>query len=44
MGRRGSLLAQRFSWTRTADRLEELFDRALDRDESQRLQTNVGRD
>ncbi|HKW71484.1 MAG TPA: glycosyltransferase [Candidatus Dormibacteraeota bacterium] len=26
MGRRGRLLAQRFSWSRTADRLEELFD------------------
>jgi len=26
MGRRGRLLAQRFSWTRTADRLEMLFD------------------
>ena len=26
MGMRGRLLAQRFSWTRTADRLEELFD------------------
>jgi D-inositol-3-phosphate glycosyltransferase len=26
MGRRGSMLAQRFSWTRTADRLDELFD------------------
>jgi D-inositol-3-phosphate glycosyltransferase len=26
MGRRGRLLAQRFSWTRTADRLQSLFD------------------
>jgi D-inositol-3-phosphate glycosyltransferase len=26
MGRRGRLLAQRFSWTRTADRLQILFD------------------
>ena len=26
MGRRGRLLAQRFSWSRTTDRLEELFD------------------
>src|SRR5713226_5170577 len=43
MGRRGSLLSQRFSWTRTADRLEELFDRAVDRDEAQ-LETFVGRD
>jgi len=44
MGRRGSLLAQRFSWTRTADRLEELFDQAFDRDEAEELQTFVGRD
>jgi len=26
MGRRGRLLAQRYSWTRTADRLRELFE------------------
>jgi D-inositol-3-phosphate glycosyltransferase len=26
MGRRGRLLAQRFSWTRTADRLQQLFE------------------
>jgi D-inositol-3-phosphate glycosyltransferase len=26
MGRRGRLLAQRYSWSRTADRLEELFE------------------
>jgi D-inositol-3-phosphate glycosyltransferase len=30
MGRRGRLLAQRFSWTRTADRLEGLFDQVID--------------
>ena len=30
MGRRGRLLAQRFSWTRTADRLEGLFDEVLE--------------
>ena len=30
MGRRGSMLAQRFSWTRTADRLDELFDELVD--------------
>lgn len=30
MGRRGSLLAQRFSWARTADRLQELFDQVID--------------
>jgi D-inositol-3-phosphate glycosyltransferase len=26
MGRRGRLLAQRYSWSRTADRIEELFE------------------
>ncbi len=31
MGRRGSLLAQRFSWGRTADSLENLFDELIDR-------------
>ena len=31
MGWRGRLLAQRFSWTRTADRLEELFDGVVER-------------
>jgi D-inositol-3-phosphate glycosyltransferase len=31
MGARGRLLAQRFSWTRTADRLELLFERIADR-------------
>jgi D-inositol-3-phosphate glycosyltransferase len=30
MGRRGRLLAQRFSWTRTADRLEGLFDQVIE--------------
>jgi D-inositol-3-phosphate glycosyltransferase len=30
MGRRGRLLAQRFSWTRTADRLEELFETVIE--------------
>ena len=30
MGRRGRLLAQRFSWTRTADRLEHLFERVVE--------------
>ncbi|HKC19903.1 MAG TPA: glycosyltransferase [Candidatus Dormibacteraeota bacterium] len=30
MGRSGRLLAQRFSWTRTADRLVELFDRVME--------------
>jgi D-inositol-3-phosphate glycosyltransferase len=36
MGRRASMLAQRFSWTRTVDRLESLFDDAI--------QSNDGRD
>jgi D-inositol-3-phosphate glycosyltransferase len=31
MGRRARLLAQRFSWTRTADRLEELFAEVIER-------------
>src|SRR5438034_9686818 len=31
MGRRGRLLAQRFSWTRTADRLQVLFERLAER-------------
>jgi D-inositol-3-phosphate glycosyltransferase len=31
MGRRGRLLAQRFSWTRTADKLQELFEGVADR-------------
>ena len=30
MGRRGRMLAQRFSWTRTADRLEMIFDRVAE--------------
>jgi D-inositol-3-phosphate glycosyltransferase len=30
MGLRGRLLAQRFSWTRTADRLEELFEAVIE--------------
>jgi D-inositol-3-phosphate glycosyltransferase len=30
MGLRGRLLAQRFSWTRTADRLEALFDNVIE--------------
>src|SRR6185312_6105192 len=34
MGRRGSLLAQRFSWTRTADRLEDLFEGVIERDQA----------
>ncbi|MHB8687869.1 MAG: glycosyltransferase [Candidatus Dormibacteraceae bacterium] len=34
MGRRGRLLAQRFSWTRTADRLEGLFEQVLERNQA----------
>jgi D-inositol-3-phosphate glycosyltransferase len=34
MGRRGSLLAQRFSWKRTTDRLEELFDGVVERNQA----------
>ena len=30
MGRRGRLLAQRFSWTGTADRLEAIFEREIE--------------
>ena len=31
MGRSGRLLAQRFSWTRTADRLQSLFDGVMEK-------------
>jgi D-inositol-3-phosphate glycosyltransferase len=34
MGRRGRLLAQRFSWTRTADRLEVLFEGLIERNQA----------
>jgi D-inositol-3-phosphate glycosyltransferase len=34
MGRRGRLLAQRFSWARTADRLELLFDQVVGRNQA----------
>jgi D-inositol-3-phosphate glycosyltransferase len=34
MGRRGRLLAQRFSWSRTADRLGRLFDEVLDQNQA----------
>ncbi|HET6311827.1 MAG TPA: glycosyltransferase [Candidatus Nitrosotalea sp.] len=34
MGRRGSLLAQRFSWTRTADRLDELFAGVVEKNQA----------
>ena len=36
MGRRGRLLAQRFSWTRTADRLEHLFERVVEENSRER--------
>lgn len=42
MGRRGSLLAQRFSWGRTADSLEKLFDEVIDCGQT-RDHLNVGR-
>jgi D-inositol-3-phosphate glycosyltransferase len=40
MGRRGRLLAQRFSWTRTADGLEGLFDDVFERGQA-RVQAGV---
>lgn len=40
MGRHGRLLAQRFSWTRTADQLEELFERVVEKTQV-RVQTNA---
>jgi len=40
MGRRGSLLAQRFSWTRTADRLGTLFEGAIESTQA-RVQAGV---
>lgn len=43
MGRRGSLLAQRFSWTRTADRLETLFDGVIENDQKH-FELKSGRD
>jgi D-inositol-3-phosphate glycosyltransferase len=40
MGRRGSLLAQRFSWTRTADRLGTLLESAIENTQA-RVQAGV---
>ena len=40
MGRRGRLLAQRFSWTRTADRLAGLFEGAIESSQA-RVQAGV---
>jgi D-inositol-3-phosphate glycosyltransferase len=40
MGRRGRLLAQRFSWTRTADRLEGLFENLVESGQA-RVQAGV---
>jgi D-inositol-3-phosphate glycosyltransferase len=34
MGRRGRLLAQRFSWARTADSLEQLFEQVVGRNQA----------
>ena len=33
MGRRGRLLSQRFSWTRTADRLQDMFEGVAERNQ-----------
>lgn len=41
MGRRGRLLAQRFSWSRTADRLEQLFDGAIAERDQLRVQASA---
>src|SRR6202162_4962646 len=43
MGRRGSLLAQRFSWTRTADRLQGLFDHVIENDQARILPRRASR-
>lgn len=40
MGRHGRLLAQRFSWTRTADRLQTLFETVIERAQV-RVQANA---
>jgi D-inositol-3-phosphate glycosyltransferase len=42
MGRRGQLLAQRFSWNRTADRLADMFSHEVEG--QARFNSNVGRD
>jgi D-inositol-3-phosphate glycosyltransferase len=41
MGRRGRLLAQRFSWTRTADRLEGLFEQVIEKAQARALPRQV---
>jgi len=41
MGRRGRLLAQRFSWTRTADRLEGLFEQVVENAHARALPRQV---
>ena len=43
MGRRGRLLAQRFSWTRTADRLQGLFEHVIENDQARILPRPVSR-
>jgi len=40
MGRHGRQLAQKFSWTRTADRLQELFEHVIENTQV-RVQTNA---
>ncbi len=40
MGREGRLLAQGFSWTRTADRLQDLFERVVEKTQV-RVQTSA---
>jgi D-inositol-3-phosphate glycosyltransferase len=41
MGRHGSLLAQRFSWTRTSDSLERLFERVMSNQDQDRVHAGV---
>jgi D-inositol-3-phosphate glycosyltransferase len=41
MGRRASMLAQRFSWTRTADRLEVLFEDVVDRTQARAIESRT---
>ena len=41
MGRRGQLLAQRFSWSRTADRLAGLFGSLVERSSQSRVHAGM---
>ncbi len=43
MGRRGRLLAQRFSWSRTADRLQGLFEPVIESDQARILPRHASR-